>query len=212
MRGHRGRALLAVVLVGAIALPACGDDDDSGSGDEARAAGSFPDWPAPDNPMELAVEAGLTPEVNEHLEFHRHSHLDVLVDGEPVTVPAGIGIDITDPAVKHGAGPSYGSIVECDDPCISPLHTHAPSGIIHTESADETLLTLGQMFTEWGVRLDDECVGEFCTSDTDIAFYIGRDEYEGNPSDIELEDQREIAIVIGTPPDFIPDRADFSQA
>jgi len=212
MGGRRGRALLAILVVGVLAtVSACGEDE-GGSEEAARPAGAFPDWPAPDNPMELTVDAGLTPEVNEHLRIHRHSHLDVIVDGEAVTVPAGIGIDITDPGVKHFPDPAYGGIKECTEPCISPLHTHDESGIIHTESEDETLLTLGEMFTEWGVRLDDECVGEFCTSDTDIAFYIGRDEYDGDPAEIELEDQREIAIIIGTPPDRIPDRADFSQA
>ena len=62
------------------------------------------------------------------------------------------------------------------------------------------------------MRLDDECVGEFCDSETDIAVYIGGDEYEGDPADIELDDQLVIAIVIGTPPDRIPASADFSQA
>ena len=80
------------------------------------------------------------------------------------------------------------------------------------DAAADTLLTLGQFFTEWGVRLDDECVGEFCESETDIAVYIGGDEYEGDPADIELDDQLVIAIVIGTPPDQIPATADFSQA
>jgi hypothetical protein len=113
--------------------------------------------------------------------------------------------------VKHFPDPAYGGIDECADPCISPLHTHAETGIIHTEAAADTLLTLGQLFTEWGVKLDDECVGEFCEPETDIAVYIGGDEYKGNPADIELDDQSVIVIAIGTPPDPIPVRADFSQ-
>jgi hypothetical protein len=210
MCGHRGRALLAILVVGAMAVAACGGDDAEGG--SARPANGFPAWPAPDDPLERTAEAGLTPAVKEHLDTHRHSHLDVFVDGESVTVPAGIGIDITDPGVKHFPDPSYGGIEECDDPCISPLHTHDETGIIHTEAAADTLLTLGQLFTEWGVKLDDECVGEFCEPDTDIAVYVGGDEYKGDPADIELDDQSVIAIVIGTPPDLIPARADFSQA
>ena len=57
-------------------------------------------WPAPKNPMALARAAGLVPEVNEHLTYHVHSHLDVFVSGKRVRVPAGIGINIADPAVK----------------------------------------------------------------------------------------------------------------
>ena len=42
--------------------------------------------------------------------------------------------------------------------------------------------------------------------------YVGRDEHEGNPADIELDDQLVITIAIGTPPDQISGRADFSRA
>jgi hypothetical protein len=212
--GHAGRSLLAILVAGALAVAACGGDDvESGAADTAGAAGGLPDWPAPDDPMERTIEAGLTPEAKEHLDTHRHAHLDVFVDGEAVLVPAAIGIDITDPGVRHFPdNGAYGGIEECSEPCISPLHTHDETGIIHTESTADTLLTLGQLFTEWGVTLTDECVGEFCKPDTKIAVYIGGDRYGGDPADIELDDQRVIVIVIGTPPGRIPARADFSEA
>lgn len=210
--GLAGRSLLAILIACALAAACSGDDAASGTADTVRAAGSLPDWPAPDDPMERTIEAGLTPEAKEHLETHRHAHLDVFVDGESVLVPAAIGIDITDPGVQHFPDGGYGGIEECSEPCISPLHTHDETGIIHTEATADTLLTLGQLFTEWGVELTDECVGEFCESETDIAVYIGGDEYDGDPADIELDDQLVIAIVIGTPPKQIPARADFSQA
>ena len=207
MRGHRGRVLLAILVVGAIVVAACGGDDArSGSADTA-----VPEWPTPDDPIERTVAAGLTPEVSEHLQTHRHAHLDVFVDGEAVLVPAAIGIDITDPGVQHFPDGSYGGIDQCTNPCISPLHTHDETGIIHTEAKADTLLTLGQFFTEWALELDEKCVGEFCEPEIDIAVYIGGDQFEGNPADIELDDQLVIAIVIGTPPERIPARADFSE-
>ena len=54
-----------------------------------------------------------------------------------IAVPAGIGIDIADPDVRRFEDPTapYGGIKGCRKPCISPLHTHDASGIIHTESA-----------------------------------------------------------------------------
>ena len=94
-------------FVGAIAVAACGGDE-SGSVDRARPANGFPEWPAPDDPIERTTEAGLTPEVKEHLQTHRHAHLDVFVDGEAVPVPAAIGIDITDPGVQHFPDGSHG--------------------------------------------------------------------------------------------------------
>src|SRR5436305_716622 len=114
MRGHRRRMLFAVLVVCAMAISACGGTDAAkSSSDKARAANRFPEWPAPDKPLERTEEAGLVPAVKEHLQTHRHAHLDVFVDGKPVMVPAGIGIDITDPGVKHFPDPAYGGIDEC---------------------------------------------------------------------------------------------------
>lgn len=64
--------------------------------------------------------------------FHIHVWLHVFVDGRPVPVPAGIGID-----------PAGGF--------IAPLHTHDDSGIVHVESARPYPFTLGQLFAVWGV-------------------------------------------------------------
>jgi hypothetical protein len=169
-------------------------------------------WPAPSNPLELTVEAGLEPAPQEFHINHVHSHLDVFIDGQPILVPAGIGINIEDPEVKYfeDVG-SYGGIEVCDQPCISPLHTHDASGIIHTESSDPEPLTLGQFFVEWGVELSETCVGEHCAP-TPIAVYIGGELHEGDPRAIELTDQKVIVVVVGTPPAVIPSTADFSEA
>ena len=116
-------------------------------------------------------EAGLVPERAEFLQYHVHAHLDVFFNGEPVTVPAGIGIDTTNPAVisdEQGVGLKH----ECDKPCISPLHTHATDGVLHTETKTPEPNTLGQFFIQWDVKLDASCVGEFCAPDTPIGVYV----------------------------------------
>ena len=173
-------------------------------------------WPAPADPMERTVQAGLKPQPKEFLTNHVHAHLDVFVDGKPVTVPSGIGIKIDDPAVRRtdeqDGSTSYGGIDLCNEPCISPLHTHDISGIIHTESASPEPNTLGEFFTEWGVALDASCVATFCSPATEIAIYIDGELTTGDPRAIQLTDQREIAIVIGTPPPQIPTSADFTKA
>ena len=169
-------------------------------------------WPAPSDPLERTVAAGLEPAPQEFHINHVHAHLDVFIDGEAIVVPAGIGINIDDPEVIYfeDVG-SYGGIEICDQPCISPLHTHDASGIIHTESSDPKPLTLGQFFVEWGVELSDTCVGEHCAP-TPIAVYIGGEPYEGDPRAIELTEHKVIVIVVGTPPAVIPSTADFSNA
>jgi hypothetical protein len=164
-------------------------------------------WPAPGNPLELTVLAGLRAEPKETLIFHVHAHLDVFIDGSPVRVPAGIGINVMDPAVKHGTwngDPTYGGIAGCSEPCISPLHTHASSGVIHTESTTSTPNRLGQFFTEWGVTLSGACVGQYCEPTTAISVYVDGKRYSGNVADIPLTDRKEIAIVIGSAPKQIP--------
>jgi hypothetical protein len=164
-------------------------------------------WPAPKDPMALTRKAGLVPEVNEHLEYHVHSHLDIFINGKKVKIPAGIGIDTKDGAVKSGRLPdgsiAYGGIVKCPKVCISPLHTHGDDGLLHTETTKPQPNTLGQFFVEWNVRLDKRCVGGYCKPDS-IAVYVNGKSYTGDPRQILLADRTEIAIVIGTPPKTIP--------
>jgi hypothetical protein len=163
--------------------------------------------------MGLAIKAGLVPEPREQLEFHAHAHLDVFIDGAPIIVPAGIGINTQDPDVHRfdePGGVAWGGIQLCAQPCISPLHTHDASGVIHTESATPVPNTLGQLFVEWDVQLLATCVGQYCAPVKAVAFYIDGKPFTGDPTTIELANRREIAIVIGTPPAVIPATGNFS--
>jgi hypothetical protein len=203
------RCAAAVLL---LVLAGCGGSKESSStatrAASAPGTGAAP-WHAPPNPMALTRKAGLTPETHEFVFLHVHSRLFVFVNGKLVTVPAGIGIDISNPAVHSGKLPdgstAYGGIAPpCAEPCISPLHTHDDSGVLHTEAKEHEFNTLGQFFTEWDVRLDKSCVGGYCKPKAPITDYVDGDRYTGDPRNIELEDKKAIAIVIGTPPDKIP--------
>lgn len=164
-------------------------------------------WPAPKDPMSRTRLAGLTPERFEHLTYHVHSHLDVFVNGTPVKIPAGIGINTRDPGVHHAAlgdgSLAYGGIRMCKQACISPLHTHADLGLLHTETSKPTPNRLGEFFVEWGVRLDRTCVGGYCNPDS-ILIYVNGKRYTGDPRRILLADHTEIAILIGSLPAKIP--------
>jgi hypothetical protein len=191
---------------------ASGSPAASASGSASPAAVS---WPAPPNPMDLAVAAGLKPQPREFLDNHVHAHLDVFVNGTPVVVPAGIGIDIDDPNVHTFSEPdgstSYGGIEFCGEACISPLHTHDVTGILHTESASSVPNTLGEFFVQWDVPLSATCVGDPCAPGP-VAIYVDGQPFTGDPATIELTDHKEIAIVLGSPPATIPSTADFSRA
>jgi hypothetical protein len=149
--------------------------------------------------MELARKAGLEAERAEFLQYHVHAHLDVFVDGQKVVVPAGIGIDTSNPAVVSDAQ-GVGLTGECDKPCISPLHTHAEDGVLHTETKTPQPNTLGQFFIEWDVVLEPGHVDEY----SDMKVYVDGEEYDADPREIELSNGREIAIVIGSAPETIP--------
>ena len=212
------RSVVPLLVVVALAVSAgCGGSSPKlpkdGQPAPTPSSGGAP-WPAPPNPLELARKAGLTPEPEEQLLYHVHAHLDVFVNGEPVSVPAGIGIDIHDPAVHSAPLPdgttAYGGIsTPCAQPCISPLHTHDDTGILHTESAKSRPNTLGEFFTEWNVPLDASCVGGYCHPAASIYVFVDGKEYTGNPAAIQLTNHKEIAIVIGTPPKKIPSAFSF---
>lgn len=219
------RSLLPIVASSIVLAGAgCGDDENGGNGESATKAPTAKQapappaepralWPAPKDPLERTVAAGLEPERKEFLRNHVHAHLDVFVDGKPIAVPAGIGINVHDPDVKRFEDPtvSYGGITLCHKPCISPLHTHDGTGILHTESATPKPNTLGEFFTEWGVALSKSCVEKHC-SPKKIAFYVDGKPYTDDPRAIELTDRKEIAVVVGTPPAQIPKTGDFAGA
>jgi hypothetical protein len=214
----RVRALAILFLVGALA--ACGSSAKSGGAAPATITAPAPSandptpYPAPSNPMALAAKAGLVPEDAEQLQYHVHSHLDVFVDGQHIIVPAGLGIDITNPGVHtfvENGVKSYGGIaVPCDTACISPLHTHDITGVLHTESATHKDNTLGQLFVEWNVRLTATCFGNDCAPAKPVTFYVDGAKFTGDPTTIALSNLKEIAIVVGTPPAQIPNSFDQS--
>jgi len=177
-----------------------------------------PVWPAPPKPMALARQAGLAPETHEFLAFHVHAHLDVFVDGRAVVVPAGIGINIADPGVHQfhdspDGSTGYGGIQRCGSPCISPLHTHDTTGVMHVESPDVRTFTLGQFFAVWGVRLTNRCLGGYCaTGPSSVRVFVDGRRVTGDPRQLALAAHQEIVVTYGTPaqlPSPIPQSYDF---
>lgn len=95
---------------------------------------SPPPWRAPSDPLPGINNAGIRAYLQDVYDVHIHAHLDVYYNGQPVTVPGGLGI---------GPGNLY----------IAPLHTHTPTGLLHLEGPRGKTYTLSQVFTLWGVPL-----------------------------------------------------------
>jgi hypothetical protein len=95
-------------------------------------------WPLPAYALSQIDYAGLTPVLG-NLTRHDHAHLDVIVDGRKVTVPAGVGqAEPVDggpcPRNPTPVGDCASGHVFAARVANSPLHTHSTSGIIHVES------------------------------------------------------------------------------
>ncbi|SEP74423.1 hypothetical protein [Microlunatus flavus] len=153
----------------------------------------LPPWPAPADPAVGVRAAGLDAAPSEGVVQHFHVHLDVLVDGRPVPVPANLGIDV-------------------QRQLYAELHTHADSGVVHAEAADpDTAFTLGQLFVEWGVRLDERHLGGLQSGGGKRlwAFVDGRP-LDGDPAALRLVDHQEIVLAFGPePPSPVPSGFDF---
>jgi hypothetical protein len=128
--------------------------------------------------------------------LHIHQHLDLFINGDPVSVPAGIGIN-------EDAG------------FISPIHVHDTTGIIHVESPYQASFTLGEFFDIWGVRFSNTCIGGYCADEShSLRIYVNGELYQGDPREIVLASHQEIAIVYGTSaqiPKTIPATYTFPQ-
>ena len=139
-----------IVLLLALLAAACGGSNSGGSGLTLN-TGPAP-WPNPDNVADRIEAAGLPSSSTESLTVHYHSHVDIFVDGKSEPVASSIGRE--------------------DQSLFSPLHTHATSGLIHIEAPEEEDFTVGMLFTEWGVRLTNDCIGGYCSPDTKRKAYV----------------------------------------
>lgn len=156
-----------------------------------------PPWPAPTNIGPGMAAAALPISNMSAMAQHFHAHLDVIVDGQPVPVPANLGVDS-----------STGE--------MSALHTHDPTGLLHVESSDPAgRYILGQLFNEWNVGLDATRLGALSTTaGASLRTFVDGVEVPDNPAGIELRDHQQIALVYGPAgsPVTPPATYDFSDA
>ena len=135
----------------------------------------------------------------EQLAVHYHAHLDILNNGQPVNIPAGIGIDNA-------------------DNCLYWLHTHDTAGYVHIEAparVAQRTFTLGNFFDVWGQPLSSQQVATIKLSSGQklVAFVDGK-QYTGDPRSIPLKSKEEIVLeitppLVDPPPPFTWDDANY---
>ncbi len=155
--------------------------------------------PASD-PLSRMADAGLVP-VTGALVRHDHVHLDIIVDGRKLTIPAGVGqaepVDdgpgrCPPPPAPPPDGDCAAGHFTTPLVAISPLHAHTTSGILHIESDRPGRFTLGQFLEEWGVHLGK-----------DLRVYVDG-KRAGSPRSVVLRNGQEIAVVVGAAGGPIP--------
>ncbi len=133
---------------------------------------------------------GITCGPTEQLVYHIHAHLAVFRDGQPYTLPAGVGIP-----GSHAVNTQQGPIAS-GGTCIYWLHTHTTDGVIHIESPSKAIYTLGNFFDEWHQPLSATQVG---TLSGKISAFVNGKPWKKSPRDIQLLPHEDIQLEIGEP-------------
>jgi hypothetical protein len=166
---------LAVIFAAAIAYYKFAPSSNPGGAPSTAATGKTVD--------------GIQCQTNEQLVYHIHAHLAIFVNGEAQTVPLGIGIP--DPQIDNSSGEQF----VVGGSCFYWLHSHATDGIIHIESPDNHIYTLGNYFDIWGATLSATQVGG---NKGTVTAYVNGQQYTGDPRQIPLTAHAVIQLNVGT--------------
>jgi hypothetical protein len=137
---------------------------------------------------------GISCDSMEHFNLHIHAHLDIFINGNTHSVPSEIG--------------------KIPNQCIYWLHTHDDTGVIHIESPEKRIFTLGEFFDIWGENLSnnqifDNIVGQ----GNNLTVYVNGKliNSETDFRQVPMNAHDEIAIIYGKPPDPIPSSYKFPE-
>ena len=108
---------------------------------------------------------------HDNLGTHIHVTLATVFNGQPSTLPAGIGIT---------------------PDCMSPTHTHDDSSLIHIESPGNQMHTVGDFFDVWG----DASPAKIPGSEVENVSLNGK-LYTGDYRAIEFENGQRIVVAFG---------------
>jgi hypothetical protein len=184
-------SVVAAAAIIGVALVARGGSSSSSGGDPSAAVVtarlshdpidfiSAGTWPVNYTNLAGAMSAlGLTPTQEAASVNHYHVHIQLIVDGHEVPIPAQIGLD-------DATG------------TFSEVHTHDDTGVIHIESGDTSFrATLADVFDMWGVYLSPKCIGGYCDG---VKMWVN-----GKPSTafggLVLQSHMAITLLEGAPP------------
>ncbi|WP_344179111.1 hypothetical protein [Kribbella lupini] len=140
-----GRRVFAAVVLAVLPVVAAGCQVGPAPPGPAETRDGPPPWDAPRDAVSYMDQAGME---RLPLDFSGPMpytvNLALTLDGKPVKIPAGIGVDR----------------VRAEQAAV---HTHTDDGLVYVEAKTKAERpTLRQFFQLWGVRYDGKCVGDVC--------------------------------------------------
>ena len=121
-------------------------------------------------------------ERGERLDYHVHTHLTLIVEGQEVPVAGNIGIR---------------------PDCLFWLHTHSDNGILHVEAPQQRGFTLGQFFAVWDQPLtSSQLLDNPADATHEVQATVNGEAWSGDPADIPLADLTTVVLEYGPP--FVP--------
>jgi hypothetical protein len=190
---------VAGLVIGLLASP--GTDASASSGPEGVPVKNVPDLAAADTTASGAPVDGITCRTSSEqaVKYHVHVLVTVFARGKEQRIPAGAGIA----APRQAEHLSTGLFVDNSvNGCLYWLHVHSNDGVIHVESPNRAVFTLGQFFDIWRQPLGRDQVGP--ATGAVVAFENGK-RFSGNPRDIPLLAHAVVQLDVGPP--VVPFRA-----
>jgi hypothetical protein len=139
---------------------------------------------------------GVSSNQMEELAYHIHAHLAIYINGTQKTIPYGIGIEQPWSTEADGSSEFVDS-----GAAFYYLHTHDDTGVIHIESPNSTVYTLGQFFAEWNQPLSSTAIGPYTGT---VTVFVNGTKYTGNPASIKLTEHEVIQLDLGKVVGFQP--------
>jgi hypothetical protein len=159
-------------------------------------------WTANTDQLEGRLSVLGLPELGaEQLAYHIHQNLNLFIDGKQVQIPANIGI----------AGANELAVIH-----VHPDATGGSDNVIHVESPEQKLFTLGDFFGVWGLNFTPTSIGGYTDGGgKTLQVYLDGKKFTGNPTTMPLANHEVITVAYGTQaelPKPIPSTFDWANS
>jgi hypothetical protein len=124
---------------------------------------------------------------------HSHVHIGIWLDGNAVTVPAGLGV-----------GRPWGADADgfiATGSCFAWIHTHDTTGVVHVFTQIGKSYSLGQVFSVWGQPLG---IGNALGYRGPLTVLVNGRRIDGDPRSVPLVNFDNIILELGRPPVTAP--------